>query len=135
MRNGKTIFLENYDCHISLLLAMEHNENLTTNTFICKYSLNVICVLNHTCHPSSQYNHPYKLLINRIIHTTNSSLHNVIIYRVIAHTNILSNEKANKLAKKVAKEACNLETPFHLDGHQTPFFTTTYMGSTYESRY
>lgn len=61
-----------------------------------------------------------KLLITHTIAAIKASQHNIAIHKVRAHTNILGNDEANKLAKQGAQKPRILETPFHLIGHQTP---------------
>ena len=48
--------------------------------------------------------------------------HNNTIRKVRAHTNIAGNDEVDKVAKQGAEQPCNLDTPFHFIGHQTPYW-------------
>ena len=66
--------------------------------------------------PSSQYNHLDKLLKTHIITTIKTSRYNITIRKVRAHSNILGNEEAYKLAQNIAEKSPIMFTLFHLIG-------------------
>lgn len=103
----------------TLLLVVEHTKMFTVDTFIFIDNLNSICLLlNHIRNPSSQYNHPNKLLTTHIIHTIKTHL----TTSSFAKYKISGNDEANKLTKKGAKEPTLMSTPYHLIRHQTPYW-------------
>lgn len=50
----------------------------------------------YICHPSSQHNHPEKLLITTIVAHNLNTIHNITIEKVQVHTNIFENNETNK---------------------------------------
>ena len=81
----------------ALLLAVEHTKTLNTNIFIFTDNVNSIYLLfNHVKHPSSLYNHPNKLFIAHILVAIKTAKFNIIIRRVRAITNMMSNDEAYK---------------------------------------
>lgn len=91
---------------ISMLSYLQSNApNYPSNLFfIFTNSLNNIYLLNNHIHnPSSQHNHPNKLLIASTVFHIQQSLHQTTTQHVIALTNILGYDEAYKLAKIVPK--------------------------------
>lgn len=96
----------------AILLAIEHTRSLNMDAFIFTNNLNNIYIpLNHIKHCSSEYNHPNKLLIAQIIATIKSSKHDITIHKARAHTNIVGNNKVDKLTKRRAQKPNILVTP------------------------
>jgi ribonuclease HI len=88
-------------------------------------SLNSLYLINTQIkHPTQQNNHPdktipaliVKLLKDRAAHTT--------LYKVRAHTNIIGNEEADKLAKEGSKidPENDMLTQVHKHAHSTPYW-------------
>jgi hypothetical protein len=93
------------------------------DTHIFTNSLNSIYLLhNHTKSPSFQSNHHDKLLIAYIINTIKNSHHRFTIQKVRAHTNITGNEEVDNFAKQGVDTPHIISTPFHIIGHQTPYW-------------
>lgn len=92
-------------------------------TYIFTNSLYSIYLLrNHIKSPSFQSNHHDKLLIAYIINTIKNSHHRFTIQKVHAHTNITGNEEVHNFAKQGVDTPHIISTPFHLFGHQTPYW-------------
>ena len=92
-------------------------------TYIFTNSLYSIYVLrNPIKSPSFQSNHHDKLLIAYIINTIKNSHHRFTIQKVHAHTNITGNEEVHNFAKQGVDTPHIISTPFHLFGHQTPYW-------------
>ena len=66
----------------------------------------------HIQDPSSQNNHPDKLLIAHIIYASRNSTPNISITKVGAQTNMIGHDEADKLAKLGTLELCILLTTF-----------------------
>jgi ribonuclease HI len=93
----------------------------TKSTYIFTDSLNSIYLINTQLkHPTSQNNHPNKLLLQEIIKHINNKLSTLHIHKVKAHKGIQGNEEANKLAKQGAeKETLPIEEIYH-NTHTSP---------------
>ena len=121
-----------------ILVPKDFVTKISTSIVIVTYSLNIIyLLLNHIRNLSSQYNHPYNLLVTRIINTLKTSHHNIIIHKVRAHTNIVANDKVDKLAKQGLEQKnpalqILLSTSLtirHCIGHLSPIHPHTHEGS------
>ena len=66
---------------------------------------------NHIQHPTSQHDHPNKLLIVAIIHQIYWTPHLIHIHKVRAHTGIMGNEIIDTLANDGTLKEKTLATP------------------------
>jgi ribonuclease HI len=93
----------------------------TTNTepiYIFIDSLNSIYLINARLrHPTSQNNHPDKLLLQEITNHIKDKTSPLYIHNARAHKNILGNEEADKLAKKGAELKTISITKQHYNAH------------------
>ena len=80
------------------------------NTYVFTDNLNnTYLINNHIHHPSSQHNHPDKLLISTMVHQIPWIKHNITIQKARAHIKFLGNEFIYKLANEGT--TCNKPTP------------------------
>jgi hypothetical protein len=83
----------------TILIAIQGAQHHMQDTQIFTNSLNSIYLIhNHMRHPSSQHNHPDKLLIAAIVNHITWSTHKITIQKVRAHTSIIGNEIVEQLA-------------------------------------
>jgi ribonuclease HI len=75
-------------------------------------------------HPTQQNNHPDKTILASIVNMLKNRTANTYLHKVRAHTNIIGNEEANKLAKEGNKIdfANDMLTQPHEDAHSTPYW-------------
>jgi ribonuclease HI len=73
-------------------------------------------------HPTQQNNHPNKEILASIAKMLKNRIATTHLYKVRAHTNIIGNEEADKLAKEGSKIVLVSDIPFHLheSAHSTP---------------
>ena len=115
----------------SEILAIHHTLQIFTQEFpnepayIFIDSLNSLyCINTQIKHPTQQNNYPDKtiliLMVNMLINrTTTTHLH-----KVRAHTNIIGNEEADKLAKEGSKIVLVSDIPYqpYESAHSTPYW-------------
>jgi ribonuclease HI len=88
-------------CHILLILNHEFPQE-PAHIFID--SLNSLYLINTQIkHPTQQNNHPDKTILALIIKLLKDHVAPTILHEVRAHTNIIGNEEADKLAKEGSK--------------------------------
>jgi hypothetical protein len=109
-----------YDGQNSMLYSLP---SLPQNTYIFIDILNKIHVTgNHICHPSSQHNHPDKLLISTIVLQILWTNHSIKTQKVRAHIRISSNEITNQLANEGTTRNKPIPTPHIHIVHTIPYW-------------
>ena len=78
----------------------------------------IYLLLNSIRNPFSQFNHMTNSL-SHILNAIKISSHTTSLTYFRAHTKIIGNDEAEKLAKMGAKEPCSMHTPFHCIRHPT----------------
>ena len=106
----------------TILIAVHNTRQSTQDIHIFTDSLNSIYLIhNHIRHPSSQHNHPDKLLISAIVNHITWSTHKITIHKVRAHTCIIGNDTADQLVNNVALLDKHTNTPRIHAAHTTPY--------------
>jgi hypothetical protein len=88
-------------------------------------NLNSLYLINTQIkHPTQQNNHPDKTILAAIVNMFKSRTTTTHLYKVRAHTNIIGNEEADKLAKEGSKIILISDIPFHPheSTHSTPYW-------------
>jgi ribonuclease HI len=75
-------------------------------------------------HPTQQNNHPDKTILASIVNMLKNRTATTTINKVRAHTNIIGNEEANKLAKEGSQIELENDIPIqpHENAHSTPYW-------------
>jgi ribonuclease HI len=88
-------------------------------------SLNSLYLINTQIkHPTQQNNHPDKTILASIVNMLKNCTTTTHLYKVRAHTNIIGNEEADKLAKEGSKIVLVSDIPFrpHESAYSTPYW-------------
>jgi ribonuclease HI len=88
-------------------------------------SLNSLYLINTQIkHPTQLKNHPDKTILESIINMLKNRTATTHLHKVRAHTNIIGNEEADKLAKEGRKIVLVSDIPFHPheSAHSTPYW-------------
>jgi ribonuclease HI len=111
--------------------AIHHTLQILTQEFpnepahIFTNSLNSLYLINTQIkHPTQQNNHPDKTILASIVNMLKNHIATTHLHKVRAHTNILGNEEADKLAKEGSKIVLVSDIPFHphQSAHSTPYW-------------
>ena len=107
----------------AILIAIQSTQHHTQDIHLLTDNLNSIYLINnHIRHPSSQYNHPDKLLIVAIVNHITWSMHKITIQKIRAHIGIISNEIVDQLANDGALLNKPMNTPMIHMAHITPYW-------------
>jgi hypothetical protein len=88
-------------------------------------SLNSLYLINTQIkHPTQQSNHPDKSILALIVKLLKDRVATTTLHKVRAHTNIIGNEEADKLAKEGSKidPENDMPTQAHENAHSTPYW-------------
>ena len=88
-------------------------------------SLNSLYFINTQIkHPTQQNNHPDKTILALIVKLLKGRVATTTLHKVRAHTNIIGNEEADKLAKEDSKIDLenDMHTQAHENAHSTPYW-------------
>jgi ribonuclease HI len=111
--------------------AIHHTLQILTQEFpnepahIFTDSLNSLYLINTQIkHPTQQNNHPDKTILTSIINMLKNRTATTYLYKIRAHTNIIGNEEADKLAKEGSKIVLVSDIPYqpHESAHSTPYW-------------
>jgi hypothetical protein len=111
--------------------AIHHTLQILTQEFpnepahIFTDSLNSLYLINiQIKHPTQQNNHPDKTILTSIVNMLKNRTTTTHLHKVRAHTNILGNEEANKLAKEGSKIILVSDIPYqpYESAHSTPYW-------------
>jgi hypothetical protein len=111
--------------------AIHHTLQILTQEFpnepayIFTDSLNSLYLINTQIkHPTQQNNHPDKTVLASIVNMLKNRTAITHLHKVRAHTNIIGNEEADKLAKEGSKIILVSDIPFHPheDAHSTSYW-------------
>jgi ribonuclease HI len=111
--------------------AIHHMLQILTQGFpnepahIFTNSLNSLYLINTQIkHPIQQNNHPDKTILASIVNMLKNRIATTHLYKVRAHTNIIGNEEADKLAKEGSKIVFVSDIPYHPheSAHSTPYW-------------
>jgi ribonuclease HI len=108
--------------HTLQILTQEFPDELA---HIFTDSLNSLYLINTQIkHPMQQNNHPDKTIITSIVKLLKDRTATTYLYKVRAHTNIIGNEEADKLAKEGSKIILVNDIPYHPheNAHSTPYW-------------
>lgn len=107
----------------AILIAIQGTQHHTQDTYIFTYSLNIVYLIhNHIRHPSSQHNHPDKLLIAAIVNHITWSTHKIAIQKVRARICTIGNEIVDQLANNGALLDKPANIPKIHTAHTTPYW-------------
>jgi ribonuclease HI len=109
--------------HHTLQILTQEFPNEPAHIFID--SLNSLYLINTQIkHPTQQNNHLDKTILASIVNMLKNRTANTHLYKVRAHTNIIRNEEADKLAKEGSKiELANdIPTRPYDNAHSTPYW-------------
>jgi ribonuclease HI len=111
------------------MIAIHHILQILTQEFpnepahIFTDSLNSLYFINiQIKHPTQQNNHPDKTILASIVNMLKNRTSTTHLYKVRAHTSIIGNEEADKLAKEGSKIILVSDIHFqpHESAHSTP---------------
>jgi hypothetical protein len=113
------------------MIAIHHILQILTQEFpnepahIFTDSLNSLYFINiQIKHPTQQNNHPDKTILASIVNMLKNRTSTTHLYKVRAHTSIIGNEEADKLAKEGSKIILVSDIHFqpHESAHSTPYW-------------
>ena len=88
-------------------------------------SLNSLYLINtHIKHPKQQINHSDKTMLASIVNMLKNHTAVIHLHKIRVHTNIISNEEADKLAKEGSKIILVSDIPYqpYESAHSTPYW-------------
>jgi ribonuclease HI len=109
--------------HHTLQILIQEFPNEPTHIFTD--SLNSLYLINTQLkHPTLQNNHPDKTILTSIVSMLKNRTATTYLYKVRAHTNIIGNDEADKLAKERSKIILVSDIPYHPheNAHSTPYW-------------
>jgi ribonuclease HI len=109
--------------HQTLQILIQEFPNEPAHIFID--NLNSLYLINTQIkHPTQQNNHPDKTILASIINMLKNRTATTHLHKVRAHTNIIGNKEADKLAKEGSKIVLVSDIPLHPheSAHSTPYW-------------
>jgi ribonuclease HI len=106
-------------------LQIPTQEFPTEPAYIFTDSLNSLYFINTQIkHPIQQNNHPDKTILASIVNMLKNRIATIHLHKIRAHTNILGNEEADKLAKEGSKIVLVSDIPYqpYESAHSTPYW-------------
>lgn len=116
---------QTYDMHnyTPLFIALATTKDHPQDTFIFSNNLNSIYLIhNYIHHPSSQHNHPHKILNSTIVHQILWTKHNITLPNDKANFGISSNKIIDELAIKGSIRNEHVPTPHIHTTHTIPYW-------------